>query len=104
MDIRCRKTLCKYNDRFTCKAKEILINGKMICQTYTKDEENAKAIDTTKSLFEKTPDFAPQRDSKALCIMCKASCLFNRNGKCFSNGITLNAIDEKPFCISFLKK
>ena len=28
MDIRCRKTSCKYNDRQTCQAKEILIGKK----------------------------------------------------------------------------
>lgn len=103
MDIRCRKTSCTYNDRFTCKAKDILINGKVICQTF-KYDSNKNAPDTTKKLFERTPDFAPQRDSKALCIFCKADCLFNHNGRCVSNGITLNAIKETPFCISFLKK
>ena len=103
MDIRCRKTTCFYNDRFTCKAKEILVDGKVICSTFK--EDNTKTVpDTTAKLFERTPDFAPQRDSKALKIVCKADCLFNRNGKCVSNGITLNAIKEKPFCISFLKK
>lgn len=103
MDIRCRKTNCLHNDRFTCKAKEILINGKVICSTYQEDGSKSSP-DTTARLFEKTPDFAPQRDSKALKIGCRADCLFNRNGKCVSNGITLNAIKESPFYISFLKK
>ena len=103
MDIRCRKTTCAHNDRFTCKAKEVLIGSKVVCQTF-ESGPNKKPPDTSKKLFEKTPEFAPQRDSKALCIFCKADCLFNHNGKCVSNGITLNAIKEKPFCISFLKK
>ena len=104
MDIRCRKTVCKFNDRFTCKAKGILINGKVICESFVNDSLNKKDIDTTKKLFDKIPTYAPQRDSKTICIECKAHCLFNHNGKCVSNGITLNAIKEKAFCISFLKK
>ena len=104
MDIRCRKLLCKYNDRFTCKAKGILVDGKVVCSTYEKDESKKDLQDVTKHLFEGEPHYAPQRDSKALTIACQAKCLFNRNGKCVSNGITLNAIKEKPYCVSFLKK
>ena len=103
MDIRCRKTVCKYNDRFTCKAKDILVDNKVICSTYEKDENKEDVKDITKHLFEETPDFAPQRDSKAMEIKCKANCLFNHNGQCVSNGITLNSIKEKPYCVSFLK-
>lgn len=103
MDIRCRKNLCKYNDRFTCKAKEILVDGKIICSTFVK-EPGKEELDVTKHLFEREPSYAPQRDSKTLDIKCRANCLFNRNGRCVSNGITLNSIAEKPYCISYLKK
>ncbi len=102
MDIRCRKTICKYNDRYTCRAKDILVDNKVICSTYEKGEESVQ--DVTKHLFEREPDFAPQRDSKTIDIKCKANCLFNHNGKCVSNGITLNSIKEKPYCVSFLKE
>lgn len=103
MDIRCRKRQCKYNDRFTCKAKDISVSESVLCTIYEKDESK-DVEDTTQSLFSKTPDYAPQRDSKTMTITCRANCLFNRNGKCVSNGITLNAIKEKPYCVSFLKK
>lgn len=103
MDIRCRKQTCVYNDRFTCRAKDININQKVMCDKYKKDE-NKKVEDTTKHLLEKPPAYAPQRDSKALKISCQAKCLFNHNGKCVSNGITLNSVNEKPFCVSFLGK
>ena len=103
MDIRCRKNHCKYNDRFTCKAKAILVDKKIVCSTFENDADK-KVQDVTKHLFEREPDFAPQMDRKALEIKCKAPCLFNRNGICVSNGITLNSIQEKPYCVSFLKK
>lgn len=103
MDIRCRKTTCKYNDRFTCKAKNIQVTNNVICQTFEKDENKKDVKDITKHLFEEKPEFAPQRDSKTIEIKCKANCLFNHNGACVSNGITLNSIKEKPYCVSFLK-
>lgn len=105
MDIRCRKGLCKYNDRFTCRAKAILVDKGVICSTFEHDENKDKPVqDVTKDLFSQEPNYAPQRDSKALEIKCKAPCLFNHNGVCVSNGITLNSIKEKPYCVSFLKK
>lgn len=104
MDIRCRKGLCKYNDRFTCKADKILVDEKVICSTFEKDEEKEDVQDVTKNLFEEEPQYAPQRDSKALEIKCRANCLFNHYGQCVSNGITLNSIKECPYCVSFLKK
>ena len=103
MDIRCRKRLCKYNDKFTCTAKEININPKIVCDMYERDPDK-KVADTTKRLLEEPPCYAPQRDSKALKISCQAKCLFNHNGQCVSNGITLNSIKEKPYCVSFLGK
>ena len=103
MDIRCRKTTCQFNDRYTCKAKGILVGRKVACTTFEKGDKKEE-VDTTKHLFEKTPDYAPQRDSKTLAILCHADCLFNKEGKCVSNGITVNSISEKPYCVSYLKK
>jgi len=104
MYIRCRKGLCKYNDRFTSKAERVLVDGEVVCSSYQRDENKEEVQDVTKDMFTKVPDYAPQRDSKALEIKCRADCLFNHNGLCVSNGITLNSIKEKPYCVSYLKK
>ena len=104
MDIRCRKGLCKYNDRFVCKAKAILIDQDVECSTFEKEEGKQNVQDVTKRLFEVQPSFAPQRDSKTLEITCRAQCQFNHNGMCVSNGITINSIKECPYCVSFLRK
>ncbi|MBP3345260.1 MAG: hypothetical protein J6K97_03555 [Clostridia bacterium] len=104
MDIRCRKGLCKYNDRFVCKAKAILVDRGVKCSTFEKDDTKRNVQDVTKRLFEQQPNFAPQRDSKTLDIKCNADCQFNHNGICVSNGITLNPIKEVPYCISYLRK
>ena len=101
MDIRCRKTTCKFNDRYTCKAKGILIKTSCECKDYVKTDK--PVVDKTqKMLTADTPQYAPQRDSATIKIDCKAKCLFNDNGKCVANGITLNDIKEKPLCVTFL--
>lgn len=100
MDLRCRKTQCEYNYKYTCKAKEVCINDKILCATYQKTDKSEP--DTSRHIYERAPDYAPQRESKTANIYCKANCLFNNNGCCESNGITVNAIAEKPFCVSFL--
>ena len=104
MDIRCRKTGCVYNDKYTCKAKEILIEKDCCCQKFEEDLQKPK-VDKTQYIFsDNPPKYAPQRDSLAIEIECKAHCLFNKDVKCVATGITLNDIKEKPLCITFLKK
>ncbi|MBE7075563.1 MAG: hypothetical protein E7375_00645 [Clostridiales bacterium] len=103
MDIRCRKTRCIYNDRYTCKAKDIVVRKNCECGDYQKGNE--KAVDKTKWLFtDNPPVYALQRDTSKMKIGCKADCLFNCEGKCVANGITLNDIKEKPMCVTFLKR
>lgn len=102
MDIRCRKTSCKFNDKYTCKAKEILIKKNVECAKY---EKGRPPVDKTKWMFSDNPPvYAPQRDSSTISIGCNAHCLFNDQGKCVANGITLNDIKEKPLCMTFLHK
>lgn len=102
MDIRCRKTNCQFNNKFTCQAKEILINQKIICSTYKNGDK--PEIDTTKTMFERAPEYAPQRDSKTMKIGCKTNCMFNKSGVCIANGITVNDIKECPYCMTYISK
>ena len=103
MDIRCRKTICKYNDRHTCKAKGILVDKTDKCEKYEPKEGNDKT-DTSKTMFSKTPEFAPQRDTKKMVIECKNNCVLNHGGRCVANGITINDIDQLPLCMTFVRK
>ena len=99
MDIRCRKTKCKYNDRHTCKAKSILINKVDKCEKYEKKGDKPTK-DTSKKMFKKVPNFAPQRDTKKMKIECKNNCVLNHEGRCVANGITINDINTKPLCMT----
>ena len=101
MDIRCRKTSCRFNDRQTCQAKEILVGEDVDCETFERGDEEKE--DISKSIFRDTPDFARQRDVKTMKIGCKADCIFNEDGLCTANGITVNSLKE-PYCMTYLKK
>lgn len=103
MDIRCRKTSCVHNNKQTCQAKGILIEKNIICDTYEKDDTKPE-IDASKSIFNSQQnEYGRQRDTKTMNIECKTDCIFNDNGKCVANGITVNALVE-PYCITYLKK
>lgn len=103
MDIRCRKLKCVYNDHFTCKAKNLNVTKGAVCSVY-KPDESKSTPDTSQTLFERTPKYSPQRDSKTIDICCKADCLLKHEGMCIANGITVNDYRSKPCCMAFLKK
>ena len=105
MDIICKKHSCKYNEDYRCNAKKICVDKKIICETFEKDP--LKNIDEKKqtSVFDEIPPkYASHRETKVGCIGCKTNCLFNDHGICESNGITINNLSGKPFCVSYLKK
>jgi len=103
MDIRCRKTKCKFNDRHTCKAKAILVDNKDICTTY-EPREDKPIKDESRKMFRDTPNFAPQRDTKKMLIQCEKKCVLNKDGRCIANGITINDIKSLPKCMTVVEK
>ena len=104
MDIRCRKTNCKYNKDLTCTSKKITINKKLDCLEY-KQEKGKGAKDFSKLIFsDNPPKVADYRHIKDLCLTCQANCIFNKNNHCIANGITINAaLSNEPRCITFMK-
>ncbi len=103
MDLRCRKLDCKFNNHYTCKAKNLAVSKNAVCQIYENDSSKPDA-DKVVSIFEKTPKFAPQRDTKSIKIECCAKCLLNKEGICEANGITINDYRGRPYCQTFIKK
>lgn len=102
MNIVCRKTGCVYNDNFVCRAKGIIITKECNCAKYL--QKNKKEVDTTQKIYKSPPDYSNYRECKCMNICCNAKCLFNHNKECESNGVTINDIENKPLCISFLRK
>lgn len=104
MDLRCRKTGCKYNKDLTCCANKINISQKLVCLEY--QNEKGKGIkDFSKLIFtENPPKVADYKHIKDMCLSCEAKCLFNKNNRCLSNGITINAaLSNEPKCMTFMK-
>ena len=104
MDLRCRKTNCKYNKDLTCLASDITIAEKLTCLKY-QSEKGKETKDFSQLIFSETPPkVADYRHLKDVCLLCKSKCLFNRDGRCISNGITLNAAtSDTPKCITHMK-
>ena len=82
MDIRCRKTTCEFNDKYTCKARGILIKKNCACDQFRQSDK--PVVDKTQKMFSSDlpPKYSPQRDSATIHIDCNAQCLFNDGGKC----------------------
>ena len=102
MDLKCRKTTCKYNNHYTCVAKNIAIATELECTSYENDP-NKRVKDTSKIMFEEAPSYAPHREKKSMRIACAAKCLFNEQGVCVANGLTVNSVSDIPLCITHIK-
>ena len=106
MDIRCNKTNCKHNKNYACKAKEIHIAKNTDCKTFDKDVQKSKSNlqDVSRDMFEVAPQIENFSHSDKLCVDCFARCLFNKQGKCNANGITVVETDTKGYCGTFIEE
>ena len=104
MDLRCRKTNCKFNHNLTCTAKDIKISEKTVCMDYTL-ERGKGSIDFSKMIFtENMPKIDDYKHLKDMCLKCDAKCLFNCETHCIANGITINmSSNDTPKCMTFMK-
>ena len=104
MDIRCRKGKCVYNNNQTCTYKNLEIGEKTECCDFNPDEEKY-VEDYTKTMLEKPPKIAPFKNIKKYNLQCNATnCIFNKNNKCLSNGITILSLDKGTQCLNFFEK
>lgn len=105
MDLKCRKTICKHNDKYACNAKTILIGDKTECTTYEKDSQKKveNLQDVSKTMFEAAPELSKYRHNRDCDIKCTAKCLFNKEGKCNANGITVLEGKADGICGTFIE-
>ena len=104
MDIKCNKTICKFNNCYCCEAKEIHVAQNAECKTFNKDKHKKNLQDVSRDMFEAAPEIAPFRHSKNIDIVCNAQCLFNVNGVCNANGITVLEGKNIGRCGTFIKR
>ncbi len=98
-DLKCGLKACKHNKGYCCMAKEISVNSGADCLDYAPDE--AKRT----SSFEAASDFVKADYSVDTRVACRAECIFNKDGKCISNGITVMSDNDKDAaCLTFVKR
>ena len=85
-------------------ADSIDISSKYVCHTYSEDKDKS-GEDFSKMIFSDTPPkISDYRHIADMNLICKAKCLFNKNGQCIANGITVNAAySPSPKCITYMK-
>ena len=105
MDLKCKKMDCEYNKCFSCQSKEICVSKKCECNTYTpsntKDKDQHQ--DISRDMFETAPEIYPYRHKKNIQVLCNAHCLFNEDGKCMANGISISN-QHTATCITAIPK
>lgn len=102
MDLKCRKTNCIHNNQYACTAKGILIKNDLVCDMFKKREimPEKQKQDISKDMFSQVPEIHPYRHSGKSNIKCNAKCLFNNNGDCNANGITVSDTPKSAICIT----
>ena len=95
IDLKCKCTNCTHNHFCNCEADNIMVTKGTRCETFTPS-------------FSKTTEYADEilepLVRKSVDVDCNAPCLFNKQGTCIANGITISIGDNKAKCESFLKE
>ena len=96
-DIKCGLTNCKFNRGYCCCSREIFVSGNTDCKTFSPDASKEKT--------EFATDFVKADYSVDTAVSCSADCLFNKDGKCVSNGITVTSDGASvASCLTFVRK
>ena len=102
MDLKCKKMNCKFNEGCACMSRSILIARNCECSTFEMADnlDDTQRQDISKDMFEVAPELHPFRHNRDVSIECDAECLFNKNGKCKSNGISVMNGKNRGVCIT----
>lgn len=99
-DLKCGLKSCTHNKGYCCCAREISVSGQTDCLTFEEDENKKN-----KSMFEAGSDFVKADYSVDTAVACAAKCIFQKDGRCISNGITVMSNDDAPAaCLTFIKE
>jgi hypothetical protein len=95
-DLKCGLLKCKYNKGYACSAKKISVDRQTDCSSYEED------LSRRRNLFEaaREPNGNFKNDTQ---VSCRAKCIFNRDGECVANGITVAGNkDSGATCLTFV--
>ena len=93
---------CKYNDGCACMSKGIIVSKRCECSTFERAEnlDKKQRQDISRDMFEVAPELHPFRHNREMRIECKSECLFNKDGICKSNGISVMNGKNSGVCIT----
>ena len=96
VDLKCKCGKCEYNNNCNCYAKHIVIDRSTKCQTFSPSSDDSKA--------EFSDEIPQPLIRTSIEVLCNATCLFNKQGKCLANGITVLNENSSVECSTFLEK
>lgn len=102
MDLKCKKLNCKHNDACACTSKGIKVGHNCECTTFEKSDklDEKQHQDISRDMFEVAPEIHPFRHNRSMSIECSAECLFNKEGVCKANGISVMNGKYSGVCIT----
>lgn len=107
MDLKCKKLDCVHNNKFSCESKGIDIRHNLNCATYEKNNDltEEQRQNVSRTMFEIAPEYHAFRHNQDVDINCDARyCLFNEDGNCCSNGITVQRNSNKAYCSTAIRE
>lgn len=96
-DLKCGKKMCKFNKGYSCCARKIEVAKTADCLTFTPSEKDL-------SSFEAGSDFVKADFTVDTSVGCNADCIFQKNNRCVSSGITVMGENNVASCLTFIKK
>ncbi len=98
-DLKCGLKSCSFNKGYCCCSKSVCVNASADCTTFAPSEEKSR------SDFEAGSDFVRADYSVDTAVSCSADCVFNKDGVCVSNGITvMREGNSDAACLTFTKR
>ena len=97
-ELKCKREGCNFNKNCRCSAKKITIKKSAICESYTPSESYNK---------EEKSKISQKAVRTNTLVNCHATgCLFNTDGICTANGITVatNTPSNMPECFTIKAK
>jgi|GEM_PF-1440341 hypothetical protein len=108
MDVSCKKSICNFNKCLHCSANNIVVSADVNCKTYQKNKKKLpiNAQDASQNLMMEVGNIEKNyKENENVGIKCKArSCMFNREGNCTANGISVLSSRKSAFCATYVKK
>ena len=93
IDLKCKCTTCRFNNRSNCTANDILVASDTICSSY---------METRSGDAEFSDEIVQPLVRKSTDVHCTAKCSFARNGVCVANGITVGNLSNNATCETFM--